>query len=190
LLPPFFYTAHVSGGEPIYLVGMMGVGKSTVGPLLAAALGREFVDTDLEIERRVGLSVSQIFEQEGEARFRELERDVIEEIYERRPSAVVALGGGAIAQPGMIARLKGRGVIVYLRATPEALGDRIGDGASRPLLADMSAEARVTRLRTLLEARRSFYEQADHLVDAEGDEAEVVRRIRDVLGRRTAEDRE
>jgi shikimate kinase len=179
----------VSGGKPIYLVGMMGVGKSTVGALLADMLGRVFVDSDLEIERTTGRSVSEIFEQEGEARFRELERAAIDEAFERRPSAVIALGGGAIVQPGMLDRLKERGVIVYLRARPEALDDRIGDGTSRPLLAGLSDEARVVRLTALLEARRPFYEQADHRIDAEGDAAEVALRIRDVLRRRATEDR-
>ena len=189
MLPPFFYTGAVSGGKPIYLVGMMGVGKSTVGALLADALGRGFVDTDREIERMTGRNVAQIFEQEGEARFRELERAAIEETLERTPSAVIALGGGAIVQPGMLARLKGRGLIIYLRATPEALSNRIGDSASRPLLAGLSAGARVARLAALLETRRAFYEQADHWVDAEEDAAEVVQRIRDVLGRRAVGDR-
>lgn len=189
MLPPFFYTGVVSGGKPIYLVGMMGVGKSTVGALLADALGRGFVDTDLEVERAAGRSVSEIFEQQGEARFRVLERAAIEEAFERRPSAVIALGGGAIVQPEMLARLKDRGLIVYLSARPEALCDRIGDDGSRPLLAGLSAEARVARLAALLEARRPFYEQADHSIDAEGDAAEVVRRICDVLGRRAVGDR-
>lgn len=190
MLPPFFYTGDVSGGKPIYLVGMMGVGKSTVGPLLADVLGRGFVDTDLEIERTAGRSVSEIFDQDGEARFRELERAAIEDALDRKPSAVIALGGGAIVQPGMLDRLKGRGVVVYLRATPEALDDRIGDAASRPLLAGLPSAARVARLAALLEARRPFYERADHLIDAEGDAAAVVQRIRDVLVRSAAEDRE
>ncbi len=188
LLPPFFYTGAVSGGEPIYLVGMMGVGKSTVGALLAEVLDRGFIDTDREIERMTGRNVAQIFEQDGEARFRELERAAIEKTFERTPSAVFALGGGAIVQPGMLDRLKSRGPIIYLRATPEALSDRIGDGASRPLLAGLSAGARVARLAALLETRRVFYEQADHSIDAEEDAAAVVQRIREFLDRRTVVD--
>lgn len=190
MLLPFFYTGAVSGAKSIYLVGMMGVGKSTVGALLADALGRAFVDTDLEIEREAGQSISQIFERAGEARFRELESAAVEQAFERWPTAVVALGGGVIVQPGMLGRLKERGVVVHLSARPEVLAERIGDGTSRPLLAGLSGEARGARLAALLETRLPFYEQADHRVDAEGEAADVVRRIRDVLTRRTAGQRE
>jgi len=86
------------GRCPIWLVGMMGAGKSAVGPLLASSLGRRFVDTDVEIERSAGMAVSQIFSVEGERAFRDRERQLIEDL--SGGGDVVALGGGAIAQPG------------------------------------------------------------------------------------------
>jgi shikimate kinase len=145
---------------------MMGAGKSTVGPELATRLGRPFADSDAEIERQAGASVSRIFEREGEAAFRQRERRVIEQLAEGR--GVVALGGGAIAQPGARERLRERGVVVYLRASPRALLARISDASDRPLLAGLAPAQREERLGSLLEERRSAYEAADLVVETEG----------------------
>ena len=161
--------------RPIYLIGMMGVGKSTVGPLLALRLGREFVDTDLEIERRAGRSIAEIFDREGEATFRRLEVEAVE-VASSRP-AVIALGGGALVQPGALERLSGRGDLVYLRASAETLLERIGDPSSRPLLAGLGESGCTARLQALLDERRPFYERARFQIDAEGTNDEVVDRI-------------
>jgi len=166
--------------KPVFLVGMMGAGKSTVGPLLAKRLGRRFLDTDHEVEARAGRTIAAIFAAEGEARFRALEREAIERA--SGESAVVALGGGAIAQPGALERLKARGTLVYLSAPVERLLARIGDGADRPLLAGVAPAARLERLRELLAAREPFYAAADHAVDATGAPDEVVERIVEQLG--------
>ncbi len=173
LAPPvFLYTAPVSNPRPIFLVGMMGAGKSTVGPKLAARLGRAFIDTDLEVERRAGRTVAEIFRIEGEARFRALERDAIEAASDA--PAVVALGGGAIVQPGALERCRALGVLVHLDVPVERLLERIGEGESRPLLAGGDAESRASRLAELLEARRPYYAGAHHRVDATGDPEAVV----------------
>ncbi len=161
--------------RPIYLVGMMGVGKSTVGPLLAARLGRDFVDTDLEIERRTGRAVADIFDRDGEAAFRRLEAEAVEAASSE--PAVIALGGGAIVQPGALERLCGRGDLVYLRASAELLLERIGDPSNRPLLAGLGEAECAARLRSLLDERRPFYERARFQIDAEGTGDEVVDRI-------------
>jgi shikimate kinase len=145
---------------------MMGCGKSEVGARLAARLERRFVDADAEIERAAGASVAQIFEREGERGFRDRERAAID-AWAGAP-AVVALGGGAIAQPGARERLTGSGTVVYLRARPETLLERIGDAETRPLLRGLSREARRARLHELLEARRSAYESAALVVDTDG----------------------
>lgn len=150
----------------MWLVGMMGAGKSTVGPALAAHLGRPFVDTDAEIEREAGASVSAIFEREGEAEFRRRERLAIDAA--AQGPAVVALGGGALAQPGALERLRERGVLVYLKASPEVLLARLGDCRNRPLLAKLAPAEREQGLQTLLEARRGAYEAADLIVEADG----------------------
>ncbi len=175
LLPRFFYTGVVSVARSIYLVGMMGVGKSTVGPLLAARLGREFVDTDQEIERRTGRSVADIFDREGEAAFRRHEAEAVEAASSE--PAVIALGGGAIVQPGALERLSDRGDLVYLRASAEILLERIADPSSRPLLSGLSESECTARLQALLEERRPFYERARFQIDADGTGEEVVDRI-------------
>ena len=168
-------TKSESQSRPIYLVGMMGAGKSTVGPRLAARLRRGFVDTDHEVERQTGQSIAQIFEEQGEASFRALEVAAIDAASEK--GAVVALGGGAIAQPGATARLRERGTIVFLEAAPGVLIKRIGAGGTRPLLAGLDRTAQVERLTSLLSERRVHYEMADITVDASRSANEVVDEI-------------
>ncbi len=179
MLLPFFYTAVVSKNIPVYLVGMMGVGKSTVGARLAVRLGRAFMDTDREVERVAGRTIAAIFETEGEAHFRVLEAEAIRTATAQ--AAVVALGGGAVAEPGAIERLLASGEVVYLMADPGLLIDRIGDAASRPLLAGLDRTAQIEKLKTLLAERGPFYKQARIRIDARGTAEEVVDRIVDQL---------
>jgi shikimate kinase len=145
---------------------MMGAGKSAVGRALAARLGREFVDTDAEIEKAAGASVGEIFEREGEAGFRARERAAVEAVAGR--AVVAALGGGAIAQPGAAERLAATGVVVYLRARPETLAARVGDAEARPLLRGLDAGGRAARLAELLAAREPAYATAAVVVDTDG----------------------
>jgi shikimate kinase len=152
--------------KTIWLVGMMGAGKSTVGRSLARRLSLPFIDTDREIERRAGSSVSEIFAREGEASFRQREANVIRELSEK--AQVVALGGGAPTQPGMVELLQEHGTMVYLRAGLDTLLERIGDARTRPLLRDLTPEQRVERLRTLQREREPSYSRATVSVDAEG----------------------
>lgn len=176
LAPPvFLYTARVSNPKPIFLVGMMGAGKSTVGPRLASRLGRAFVDTDHEIERRAGRAIAEIFAHDGELHFRGLECEAIEAAAEE--SAVVALGGGAIAQPGAVDRLRAWGIIIHLDASIACLLERIADTASRPLLAGLDPAGRAAKLEALLESRRPYYAAAHYRVDASGSPDAAVERI-------------
>lgn len=154
----------------VWLVGMMGAGKTTLGPALAGALGRPFIDADDEIERAAGRSIPQIFAREGEAAFRALERAALEAL--AQSGAVVALGGGAIAQPGAAARLLATGTVVYLRARPETLWRRLGDADSRPLLASLTPEQRRARIEALLAERRPAYESAQIAIDTDEDAPE------------------
>ncbi|MBW2543446.1 MAG: shikimate kinase [Deltaproteobacteria bacterium] len=165
------------GRRPIWLVGMMGAGKSAVGPLLAQRMDRRFVDSDHEIERSAGMSVSEIFSTEGERAFRDRERQVVGEL--SSGTDVVALGGGTIAQPGAAALLQRTGTVVYLKASAGALLDRLGDCSDRPLLHGLSAEERLAALESLLAERASAYESASIEVDTEGRTLEsVVEEIR------------
>jgi len=160
----------------IWLVGMMGAGKSTVGERLAERLGRPFVDSDALICEQAGKPIAEIFEHEGERAFRALEAEVVERAGD--DGAVVALGGGAAAQPGAAGRLAARGTLVYLRARPETLLERIGDPGSRPLLAGLGVAERLARIEALLAEREPAYASARVIVDVdEWDEAAVAEQI-------------
>ncbi|HET7930998.1 MAG TPA: shikimate kinase AroK [Rhodanobacteraceae bacterium] len=147
----------------IFLVGPMGAGKSAIGHELARLLKREFSDSDREVERRTGVDIALIFEKEGEAGFRRRERDVIAELTQR-DNIVLATGGGAVLDADNRRHLAERGLVIYLRATPEALGTRTRRAPRRPLLADDDDHA--SRLRELFEVRRPFYEQLAQLTVA------------------------
>ena len=180
MLPPFFYTRPAMKIRPLYLVGMMGVGKSAIGSRLAARLGWEFIDTDVEIERREGQSIAEIFARQGERAFRRLEAETIDTVSAEK-AVVIALGGGAIAEAGAVERLSERGELIYLRTSLQVLLERIGDSSSRPLLAGLDPLQRSERLAQLLEQRRPCYEKARFQIDAEGSEEEVVDRIVEAL---------
>jgi 3-dehydroquinate synthase len=158
-------SARSDAKGPIWLVGMMGAGKSVVGARLAERLGRAFVDTDAEIERRAGQTIAELFAKRGERAFRDLEREAIERV--GKLSSVIALGGGAIAQPGAAERLAARGTVVYLRARPTTLVARIGDAAHRPLLAGLDEAGRTQRVAALLGERAIHYETARIAIDTD-----------------------
>ena len=138
----------------ICLIGMMGAGKSTVGPLLAEQLGRPFIDLDSRIESDAGMSVGAIFKEQGEVYFRELERRVLAD---NIGGNVIACGGGIVTQPECRAIL-GRQSTVYLRANVKTLEGRLKGSGTRPLLtADASRSGELLRL---LDQRQPYYEQA------------------------------
>lgn len=141
---------------------MMGAGKSAVGRLLAARLGRPFFDTDHEIQARTGVSIPVIFEVEGEAGFRRREEQVIDELSQLE-GAVVATGGGALISTLTRTRLRERGLTVYLQARAHDLWLRTRNDRNRPLL-DCADPRR--RIEDLLAAREPFYrETADLIVE-------------------------
>jgi shikimate kinase len=148
----------------LVLVGLMGAGKSTVGARCAERLGRPFVDTDDEIVVRAAMPVDEIFETAGEARFRELEREVVADLCAAPDPLVIASGGGAIVDPDNRRRLRSCGVVVWLHAPTAVLAARVADGATRPLLAGDPAGA----LARLGAARQDAYESsADAIVETE-----------------------
>ena len=164
----------------IVLVGLPGAGKSTVGNLLAYLLGRPFVDFDAEIERREARSVTEIFANEGEAHFRALELALTTDIANESP-AVLAPGGGWIAQPGALALLPHPRRIIHLRVSPATAALRVSaSGEERPLLAGGDRRAALERL---LEERVDYYMLADSAVDTEGLTAQqVAALVMDALG--------
>ncbi|MEJ2567017.1 MAG: shikimate kinase [Gammaproteobacteria bacterium] len=119
--------------DNIFLVGLMGAGKSTIGRHLAKSLGMEFVDSDHELERRTGASIPLIFDVEGEAGFRQREKKLIDELTQRN-RIVLATGGGVVLDPDNRAWLRERGRVIYLYATVEQLLTRTAKDRNRPLL--------------------------------------------------------
>ncbi|MBF2049210.1 MAG: shikimate kinase [Elainella sp. C42_A2020_010] len=157
-------------GTNLYLIGMMGAGKSTVGQLLARSLGYRFFDTDTLIERVAGQSISQIFASMGEAEFRQLETQVLAQLsaYTR---SVIATGGGIVSQPQNWSYLQ-HGVVVWLNVPIEVLYQRIKHDTTRPLL---QTDDPLAKLQLLLQERRPFYAQADvEVTVGAGDSAEQV----------------
>ncbi len=145
------------------LTGFMGSGKSSVGHAVAKRLGFEFLDTDHLIERRAGLSIPEIFDRPGEAAFRELEREVVEELATRE-RIVISTGGGVGANPGLLASLKTHALVIWLWASPETIWERVRRQTHRPLLYVGDPESRI---RELLAQREPLYRQADVLLNAE-----------------------
>lgn len=146
------------------LVGLPGAGKTTVGEALAARLGLPFIDFDLEIARRSGQAIPEIFATRGEPGFRALEADLTREVAAAAP-AVLAPGGGWAAQRGLVDLLRPRAVLIHLRVTPTTAVARMQRSLSeRPLLAGADPEARAV---TLWEMRREAYAQADFEIDTE-----------------------
>lgn len=169
---PLFYTAPMGERRTVWLVGMMGAGKSAVGRILAAQLGLPFVDTDTEVERDAGCSIRDLFAREGERAFRTRERAAIERCAGR--AAVVALGGGAMAQPGIPERLAEAGTVVYLKARVETLLARVGDAHDRPLLGGLDEPGRRDGIERLLGRRAAHYERAEVVVETDDRGVEAV----------------
>lgn len=161
-------------GINVYLVGMMGSGKTTVGQELARHLGYRFFDTDTLIERVAEKTVSEIFATEGEVNFRQLEHQVLCELAAYQHS-VIATGGGIVIRTENWSYLR-CGLVVWLDAPVETLFDRLRGDSTRPLLDDRDPLA---KLEAILAARRSKYEQADlHVLFQDGESpAQIAQRI-------------
>lgn len=185
--PPEGPPAGATGltGGHLILVGLPGAGKSTVGPLVASALGVPFLDLDLEIERRTGRTVAAQFLTEGEAAFRAREAALSAELATasgQGAAMVLAPGGGWLANVDASAPLRRVGRLVYLRVAPAVALTRLGEARrGRPLLA---GDAPLAALEALLARRRAAYETADHTVDVDAlTPAEAAAAVVAALGR-------
>ncbi len=158
------------GGRSLYLVGMMGSGKTSTGRPLAERLGYGFVDADAVIEQAAGCSIPEIFERDGEAGFRKLESQVLSAISQHH-SLVVATGGGVVTQPENWGLLHS-GIVIWLDVVPEQLLQRLkADSTVRPLLQTADPEV---ALNTLLNERRPLYAEADLTVVINDETPEAV----------------
>lgn len=169
-------------GDPatrtIALVGLMGAGKSTVGKRLAEVLGRSFRDSDEEIEKAAGMSVSDIFALHGEAEFRRGEKRVLERLL-NEPPHVLATGGGAYLDPETRALMRRKAITVWLNADIRTLWRRVSRRGHRPLLKTANPREVLSRL---LEERRPVYAEADLVVESrDGPHEDTVRAILDAL---------
>ncbi|MCC6535196.1 MAG: shikimate kinase [Burkholderiales bacterium] len=151
----------------IYLVGLMGAGKTSVGRILAKRLRKTFIDSDHEIEQRTGVRIPLIFEIEGEAGFRRRESAVIQALVQQA-GIVLATGGGAVLDPANRRTLASTGTVVYLRAAPAELWLRTRHDRNRPLLRTADPLA---RLEELHRERDPLYRECAHLIVDSGNQA-------------------
>jgi shikimate kinase len=157
--------------DKVVLVGMMGTGKTSVGRRVAAALGWRFVDSDEQIEARTGRTVREIFEADGEAAFRVLERDALAAALADPAPAVVAAAGGVVLDPANRDLLRDAGKVIWLTAEPEVLVSRVDTGDHRPLLAGDP----LGTLRRLAAERQTLYRDvADEVVPVDEIDADAV----------------
>ncbi len=164
--------------ENIILIGFMGSGKSTVGPLLATSLGWKFIDTDCLIEKKSGLSIGEIFACHGESYFRELERKAVAAAVSSW-RAVIATGGGAVLFPENIRCLKQGNKVIWLQIKPSTVLQRIGSAGERPLLQGKKAED----IANLLAQRERYYACADVRIVVDGKKpVQIAMDIKGALG--------
>ncbi|WP_333654172.1 shikimate kinase [Dissulfurispira sp.] len=148
----------------IVLTGFMGTGKTEVGRILSRKLGYVLVDADTEIEKEQGITITEIFKQYGEPKFREIESNVIKRLSEIK-NAVISTGGGAVLRQENMDNLRKNGVIICLTASPETILKRTSNNNDRPLL---QVDNPLQKIKELLEFRKPYYEKADIMIDTEG----------------------
>lgn len=164
--PEFHYSIRVTAVrniQNIALIGFMGTGKSTVGRLVAEQLKFDFLDTDALIEHRSGRKITEIFAQNGEPAFRQLEAQLVSELA-ARTHTIISTGGGLPTNPTNLDNLKSHSLLVCLWASPERIFERVREQSHRPLLHDPDP---LGKIRTLLAAREKFYKRADVLINSD-----------------------
>lgn len=179
---------EASRRKRIALIGLRGAGKTTLGNLLAKELNAPFIELDREIERETGLPLNEIFALYGQAGFRRIERRCLERLLKDNERAVIAVGGGIVAEEETFKLLLGNCLTVWLKATPEEHMARVlAQGDLRPMAGNEEA---MEDLKRILAARESFYQKADLVVDTSGQTPETsLARLRDAVLVRTHIDR-
>lgn len=155
----------------VFIIGPMGAGKTTVGKKLAKKLNKIFIDSDKEIEKRTGASISLIFDVEGESGFREWEKKILAELAKEN-DIVLATGGGAILSESNRKILMKKGLVIYLEASPELIFKRTAYDNSRPLL---DTKDRAETINELLKTRKPIYENcADFTINVDKKSADRI----------------
>jgi shikimate kinase len=147
----------------IVLTGFMGTGKTAVGRELSRLLNMKLIDVDTEIERAQNMTITELFKQFGEQRFREIETEMIKNIT-RNMNIIISTGGGVVLKQENMDALRVNGIIVCLKAKPETILNRTNNNNERPLL---QVGNPLERIRDLLNFRNPFYEKADIIIDTE-----------------------
>lgn len=161
----------MANNKNIFLIGLMGAGKTTIGRQIATELSLEFCDSDHEIEDRTGVTITHIFDIEGEAGFRKRETAMLDELTQQK-GIVLATGGGAVLKPENRQFLMSRGTTIYLYANIDTLLERTSKDRNRPLLQTENPQA---KLEELLEARDPLYrETADFIIDTGKDSVRLA----------------
>jgi shikimate kinase len=160
--------------ENIYLIGMMGSWKSTVGKRLANNLNLAFTDTDIRVEDKAKLSVGAIFSEKGADYFRTLESEIIKETA-NQPPHVIATGGGAVLDEGNRNVFRKCGITIYLKASPTTLAKRIKNVDRRPML--QKEQDPLRKIEAILQERKKLYESASDInIDTDGSDPFAVRK--------------
>ena len=164
----------------LYLIGFMGVGKTTIGKQIAALNKVIFIDTDSQIEKETSKSIKEIFETDGEIAFRKLETDTIRSINRK---AIIACGGGLPAHNNNIEYLKHKGTVIYLKASTETLIKRLEKNKNkRPLISKLTNDKLLEFIRKILKEREETYKQADYTIETDNKTVkEVLREINSLL---------
>lgn len=164
----------------LVLTGFMSVGKSVTGKILSEKLLKEFFDTDVLIEKKIGLSINAIFEKVGEKEFRHMESDIVKTL-SQYDSSVISCGGGVVLNPLNTKILRIKGIIVNLYASPETIYERIKTDSTRPLLKQKNP---LDEIKRLLELRKEIYSDCDYAFNTDGlTPYQVASNILNAIGR-------
>ncbi len=147
----------------IVLIGFMGTGKTAVGRELSRLLNMKLIDVDTEIEKSEKMTINEIFERFGEARFRDIETDMVKKVAQNK-NVIISTGGGVVLRAENMESLKKKGVIVCLTASPEKIFERISNNADRPLL---RVEDPLKKIKELLTFREPFYKKAEITINTD-----------------------
>ncbi|MDZ7755330.1 shikimate kinase [Rhodohalobacter sp.] len=159
--------------QPLFLCGMMGSGKSTIGKTLAQKLSVPFHDLDHLIIKKSGKSIPEIFEREGEESFRQIEKDLIIQ-FSQTADGIIALGGGTLQNQQITDHVKLNGWLVFLDCKPDTLYNRLKDSSDRPMISSLSEEELKLKITTLLDDRMKFYEQAHFSVECRDKDVDTI----------------